>query len=165
MVNVLPQLLSFCVHEDIASVGPRWKQWLKRFEMFLANHDMKDATRKRALLLYSAGEEVSDIFEALSDQGEEKDYAKAAAAFNEVQQKVNKTYEIYMFRNATQSSGETLDSYCTRVRRLGQTCKFDHKVEEILVAHSQVLLTFTITARCSPGRHKSQRITRLGKAN
>ena len=110
MVNVLPQLLSFCVHEDIASVGPRWKQWLKRFEMFLANHDVKDATRQRALLLYSAGEEVSDIFETFPHQGEEKDYAKAVAGY--FWPKVNKGYESYMLRNATPSTGESLDSYC-----------------------------------------------------
>ena len=53
---------------------------------------MKDATRKRALLLYSAGEEVSDIFETLPDQGEEKDYAKAVTALNGYfHPKVNKT--------------------------------------------------------------------------
>ena len=50
--------------------------------MYLAAHDVKDATRKRALLLYSAGEEVSDIFKTLPDQGEEKDYAKAVTALN-----------------------------------------------------------------------------------
>ena len=132
MANVVPPFPSFSVHEDNASVGPRWKKWLKLFEMYLAAHDVKDATRKRALLLYSAGEEVSDIFETLPDQGEEKDYAKAVTALNGYfQPKVNKTYEIYMFRNASQNSGESLDSYCTRLRRLAQTCEFDHEDEEI----------------------------------
>jgi len=94
--------------------------------------DVKDATRKRALLLYSACEEVSDIFETLPDQGEEKDHAKAVTALNGYfQPKVNKTYEIYMFRNATQNSGESLYSYRTRLRRLAQTCEFDHVDEEI----------------------------------
>jgi len=70
--------------------------------MYLAAHDVKDATRRRALLLYSAGEEVSDMFETLHDQGEEKDYAKAGTALNGyLQPKLNKTYKIYMFRNAT----------------------------------------------------------------
>ena len=132
MANVLPPFPSFSVHEDNASVGPRWKKWLKRFEIFLAAHDVKDATRKRALLLYSAGEEVSDIFETLPDRGEEKDYAKAVTALNAYfQPKVNKTYEIYMFRNASQNSGESLDSYCTRLRRLAQTCEFANEDEEI----------------------------------
>ena len=36
-----------------------------------------------------------------------------------------------MFRNATQNPGELLDSYCTRLRRLAQTCEFANKDEEI----------------------------------
>jgi len=125
MANVLSPFPSFSVHEDNASGGPR-------FEMYLAAHDVKDTTSKRALLLYSAGEEVRDIFETFTDQGEEKDYAKAFTALNGYfQPKVNKTYEIYMFRNATQNSGEALDSYCTRLRRLAKTCEFDHADEEI----------------------------------
>ncbi len=81
MANVLPPFPSFSVHEDNASVGPRWKKWLKRFEMYLAAHDVKDATRKRALLLYSAGEEVSDIFETLPDPGEEKGLCESSDCF------------------------------------------------------------------------------------
>ena len=100
--------------------------------MYLAAHDVKDPTRKRALLLYSAGEEVSDIFKTLPDQGEEKEYKKAVAALNAYfQPKVNKTYETYMFRNATQNLGESLDSYCTRLRRMAQTCEFTNEDEEI----------------------------------
>ena len=104
MANALPPFPSFSVHEDNASNGPRWEKWLKRFEMYLAAHDVKDATRKVALLLYSAGEEVSDIFETLPDQGE--GYENAVTALNGYfQPRVNKTYEIYMFRNATKNSG------------------------------------------------------------
>ena len=132
MANILPPFPPFSVHEDDASVGPRWKKWLKRCEMYLAAHEVKDPTRKRALLLYSAGEEVADIFETLPDQGEEKEYDKAVTALNAYfQPKVNKTYEIYMFRNATQNPGELLDSYCTRLRRLAQTCEFANEDEEI----------------------------------
>ena len=65
MADVLPPFPLYSVHHDDASVGPRWRKWLKDFEIYLAAHDVKDATRKRALLQYSAGEEVSDIFETL----------------------------------------------------------------------------------------------------
>ena len=79
MANILPPFPSFSVHEDHASVGRRRKKRLKRFQMYFAAHDVKDPTRKRTLLLYCAGEEVSDIFETLPDQGEEKEYEKAVA--------------------------------------------------------------------------------------
>ena len=94
MANILPPFPSFSVHEDDTSVGPRWEKWLKRFEIYLAAHDVKYPTRKRSLLLYFAGEEVSDIFGTLPDQGEAKDYEKAVTTLNAYfQPKVNKTYE------------------------------------------------------------------------
>ena len=94
MANILPPFPSFSVHEDDASVGSRWKKWLKPFQIYLAAHDVKDPTRKRALLLYSAGEEVGDIFETLPDQGKEKEYEKVVAGLDAYfQPKVNKTYE------------------------------------------------------------------------
>ena len=100
--------------------------------MYLAAHDVKDPTRKRALLLYSAGEEVSDIFETLPDQGEEKEYEKAVPALNAYfHPKLNKTYETYMFSSGTQNPGESLDSYCIRLRLLAQTCEFTNEDEEI----------------------------------
>ena len=137
--NILPPFPSFSVHEDNSSVGSRWKKWFKRFEMYLAAHDVKDSTRKRALLLYSAGEEVSDIFETLPNQGEEKDYQAAVDALNAYfQPQVNKTFEVYKFRNATQDPGEPLDSYHTRLRRLAQLCEFPDEEEEI---KSHIILT------------------------
>ena len=137
--NILPPFPSFSVHEDNSSVGSRWKKWFKRFEMYLAAHDVKDPTRKRALLLYSAGEEVSDIFETLPNQGEEKDYQAAVDALNAYfQPQVNKTFEVYKFRNATQDPGEPLDSYHTRLRRLAQLCEFTDEEEEI---KSHIILT------------------------
>ena len=79
-----------------------------------------------------AGKEVGDIFETLSDQGEAKDYEKARTVLNAYfQPKVNKNYDNYVFRNATQNPGESLDSYCTRLRHLAQTCEFANEEEEI----------------------------------
>ena len=55
-------------------LGPRWKAWLKRFETFCVASDIKNTTRKRALLLYLAGPNVMDIFETLAETGEDSDY-------------------------------------------------------------------------------------------
>ena len=74
--------------------------------------------------------------------------------------KVNKTYEIYKVRNATQNSGETLDTYCTQLRRLAQTREFDKEDKEIK-SHRHVLFIFTPTAKSSTRRHGSQNFTRL----
>ena len=158
MANILPPFPSFSVHEDDTSISPRWKKWLKRFQMYLAAHDGKDATRKRAPLLYSAGEEVSDIFETLPDQGEEKEYEKAVAGLDVYfQPKVDKTY---VFGIAAQNVGESLDSYCTRLRRRAQTCEFTTEDEEI---KSQIVVSCLSSRlyRRALSRHESQSSTRL----
>ena len=131
--------------------------------MYLTAHNVEDMTCKRVLLLYSTGEEFSDIFETLPDQGEQNEYEKAVVALNACfQPKVNKTYKIYIFRNATQNSGESLDSYCTRLRHLAQTCKFTNEDEENnQVTHSRVLFTLTFTSKSSSRRHESQSSTQL----
>ena len=59
------------------TLSVRWKEWLRRFEWFSVAMGIKDETRKRALLLYTAGNEVEKIFATLSDVGEDKDYKKA----------------------------------------------------------------------------------------
>lgn len=52
----------------------RWKKWLQRFENVIIALDIKDDTRKRAMLLHYAGEGVQDIFDTFTDTGEAKDY-------------------------------------------------------------------------------------------
>ena len=73
----LSSLGKFDPYSDPTTLSVRWKEWLRRFERFLVAMDIKDETRKRALLLYTAGNEVEKIFAILSDFGEDKDYKKA----------------------------------------------------------------------------------------
>ena len=80
MVNVLPPFLSSSAHEDNASVGPRWKKWLKHSGMYLVTHDVKEATpRERGY--YTPLVKKSATYLTLPDQEGEKDYAKAVGCF------------------------------------------------------------------------------------
>ena len=45
--------------------------------------DIKDDTRKRAMLLYQAGPQVSKVFKTLSNTGEDKDCKVALKKLNE----------------------------------------------------------------------------------
>ena len=69
MATSLPIFSSFPVHEAAAEV--RWRKWLNRLENMLIGMDIKDVKRQRALLLHYAGEDVNDIFETLTDTGED----------------------------------------------------------------------------------------------
>ena len=131
MAVSLPTFPAFQVHLD-GNVGPRWKKWLARFENLIVGMGIGDAKRKRALLLHYSGPEVDEIFDTLENTGEDKDYQtgveKLTAHFNP---QVNTTYEVYNFRKAQQSEGESLDSFHTRLRTLAKTCEFADANKEI----------------------------------
>lgn len=98
----LPIFAQFDVHAD-SNIRPRWTKWLTRFERLLVGMNITDATQKRALLLHYAGPDVDDIFETLSETGEEKDYKKAVDCLNAYfVPKRNTVYEEYQFRQAKQ---------------------------------------------------------------
>ena len=69
----LSGLGNFDLYSDPTTLSLRWKEWLRRYKRFLVAMDMKDDTRKRALLLYAAGNEVEKNFATLSEVGQDKD--------------------------------------------------------------------------------------------
>ena len=131
MEATLPSFPAFDITDDQNS-SSRWKKWLQRFENFIVALDIKDNTRKRAMLLHYAVDGVQDIFDTLSDTGEAKDYKCAKDKLSEYfSPKINIAYETYKFRQAKQLAGETLDSYHVRLRHLAATCDFPDVEREI----------------------------------
>ncbi len=127
----LPNFPPFDVHAD-GNVGPRWKKWLTRFERLLVATNVTEPKQQRALLLHYAGPSVDDIFDTLSDTGEDKDYKTAVDALNAYfMPKVNSAFEEYNFRQAKQQHGENIDGFHTRLRQLAQTCEFANVDKEI----------------------------------
>ena len=71
------------------NLGPRWKRWFAKFELYADSKDLIIVTdkddnkqRRRAMLLHLAGEAVQDIFDTLPGTGGVKDYTKACDALN-----------------------------------------------------------------------------------
>ena len=115
-----------------ASLAARWRLWLRDFDTFLIASGIRDATRKRALLLYQAGSRVREIFHQLEDVGTDAEYDKARdklIAYFEPQK--NQRYEVYKFRQTRQEEGETLDKFHTRLRNLSSSCEFTNPDFEI----------------------------------
>ena len=126
---VIPNFDPFDVHADSA-IAQRWRKWIKRLENLFVAANIKNAERQRALLLHYAGEEVCDIFEVLPDTGE--DFKTAKEALTEYfDPKKNVEYEIYKFRQTKQNTGETMDTYHSRLRRLAARCEFTDVDKEI----------------------------------
>ena len=91
-----------------------------------------DQKRKRALLLYQAGQRVREIFKQIPESGEEDDYDTAKTKLQQhFQPQRNRRYEVYSFRQAKQERGETLDQFHTRLRSLAQSCEFADVTFEI----------------------------------
>lgn len=97
----LPPLPPFDPHGDQSSLSQRWKAWIKRFDTYLIATNITDKKQRRAMLLYQAGPETQEIFETLTDTGE--DYATAKEKLETYfSPKKNVDYEVFQFRQATQ---------------------------------------------------------------
>lgn len=134
----LPSFPPFVIGDNPTAVASRWGEWLDRFENYLAAMDIKEATRKRAMLIHFAGEDVYKIFRTLDETGEPKDYGVAKAKLTEhFKPQQNIEYERYVFRRTHQQASETLDQYHTRLKQLASTCEFADVSAEI---KSQIIL-------------------------
>ena len=121
MAASLPNFPSFPVHENNAET--RWRKWISRLENLFICLEIKDKKRQRALLLHYAGEDVNEIFDTLTDTGE--DIATAKLKLKEYfAPKKNTEYEVYRFRQTKQSPEETIDSFYTKLRQLALNCEF-----------------------------------------
>ena len=98
--------------------------------------NLKDDTRKRALLLHYVGESVHDIYEA--------EKGNSPATYDETKKvlsvyfepKRNVQMEIFNFRSCKQKSSQSLDDFVIELRTLSKTCEFANPEAEIL---SQVI--------------------------
>ena len=120
-----------------ASLAAKWRLWIEDFEMFILASGITDPKRKRALLLYQAGQRVREIFRQLQDTGTEADYDTAKTKLQEYfEPQHNRRYAVYRFRQAKQEAHETLDQFHTRLRSLAQTCNFhdvDFEIEQQII--------------------------------
>ena len=116
-------LAPFSVLSDSSTLSQRWTKWVKSFEYFLVASNVTDKKRQRALLLHLAGPEVQEVFETLSDTGD--DYATALDKLNAYfNPQKNIPFERHTFRQAAQDPSETMDAYVTRLKRLVKTCDY-----------------------------------------
>jgi hypothetical protein len=69
----LATIPNFDPYIDVENISSRWKSWLARFENFLVAIDIKEIERKKALLLYHAGEHVFAIYQRLSTKTNDQD--------------------------------------------------------------------------------------------
>jgi len=62
-----------------SALGPRWKKWLQLFQYFLVAKGVVNDVQKKALLLHTAGIEVQELFETLTDPGPMEEFEEDTA--------------------------------------------------------------------------------------
>ena len=119
----LPTLQPFDPHGEPTSVGQRWKQWKNSLSYYVTASGIRDNERKRAILLHLVGQQCQEIFETFTDTGNTFDEAlqKFDAHFS-VQK--NTPFERHKFHQAKQESGESIDQFITRLRKLSIYCEY-----------------------------------------
>lgn len=141
LMNLLGRPPAFDATGDASTLSVRWTSWLEEFEayadsvgLFLADA-ATDATKqqRRALLLYTAGKEVRNIFTNLPDTGTATEYKKAVDALDKhFKIKPNKTFQRHKFRKITQSETETISQLVAKLRINSEGCEFADLDQEII---------------------------------
>ena len=54
---------------ETAGISARWERWLRAFELFAKGRGVQNVNQKKALLLYTAGLDVQDIYFMLNEEG------------------------------------------------------------------------------------------------
>lgn len=66
---------------DHRTIAQRWEKWTKSLDYYIRASGVTDQKQKRAILLRLAGSDVQEIFETLSNTGD--DYKTALEKLNE----------------------------------------------------------------------------------
>lgn len=140
-IDVTP-LPTFSPLSDPTTLSQRWLIWKKRFETYLVALNITDNKQKRVLLLYQTGQETHEIFDTFTDKGSSDDYDRALEKLNGYfSPKKHVDYEVFQFRQAKQLDHETVDQFCTRLRKLAIHCEFHDSEKEIKAAVIQHCLS------------------------
>ena len=125
----LPPFPPFDPFSDPATVGERWKKWVRRFENLLISLREYESTVQRGLLLTYVGESVNDIFDILPDTG--STYESAVKSLTDhFQPKVNKSVAIYDFRELVQGMDEPLNEFYRKLKTKAANCGFGANEDE-----------------------------------
>ena len=139
-INLLGRPPAFEAVGDAQTLSIKWTSWIEEFEAYadsvglFVNEDSADSVKqqRRALLLYTAGKEVRDIFANLPEKGTATEYDKAVTALTKhFKVKPNKTFQRHQFRKLAQNDTETVAQFVGRLRLNADGCEFDNVDEQI----------------------------------
>ena len=114
------------------TVGLRFEKWTKRLDLLFTAIDITDAKRKKAILLHYGGEELSDIFETLTIQGDSDDYQKTVKTLKDhFTPRDCIDQHVYNFHKEVQRPNENISAFHTRLQLIAKQCRFANANDEI----------------------------------
>ena len=114
------------LHIDVSGTQQQqsWLDWIETLSTYFTAVGITDGKRQKALLLYTAGEDLRKIYKTLEDTGD--DYKSAVKVLTEYfTDKKNLVFERHKFRQLIQGKTESVKTYATRLLELSRTCDFD----------------------------------------
>ena len=116
--------------QETTNLGKKWKVYQQEIDLFLLASGITQDIQKRAVLLHSSGKRVREIFSTLANTG--TSYEDACNSLDGYfSPKKNTIYERWVFRNTKQAPEESVFSYVTKLRKLGETCEYTDLEEEV----------------------------------
>ena len=126
----------FATNTEPSRLATTWTKWLTSFDIYITAAGIKDAARKKALLLHCVGEGLQDIFATLTVAAADDDndeFKQATTALTgHFAPKKNKRFERHLFRNCAQGESETMNQYVTKLRTLVKSCEYTDANDAII---------------------------------
>ena len=120
----LPVLGPLSVNTDTTVLSQEWERFVGHFAMYLAAAGVTDKKQQRALLLHLAGPDVQDVFVMLPDTGDAdaQDTAPDKLTGYSASRR-NIPFLRHQFRQATQETRESIDSFVNKITNTLQTLR------------------------------------------
>ena len=129
-----PRAMDFTAHANLAE---GWRSFKERFNLYLraSGANEKAESTQVAILVHTMGEQAIEIYRTfVFENPADKD--KLTAVQDKFESyftpKTNVVLERFNFNKATQSEGEQIESYLTRLRLLAKTCEYGDLTDSLI---------------------------------
>ena len=112
-----------------------WRSYSERLEFFFTADDIKDAEKKKAILLSSSGSKTYKLFHGLTAPAKpgDKTFAELVKLIkNHLSPKPNPIAERFRFNTRDRQSEESVANYVAEFRRLTEHCEYGTSLNEML---------------------------------
>jgi hypothetical protein len=136
-MGMMPHMEPFDPEGNPANLAQRWEKYLERFDRTMNAYGITEDSRKRDCLLIFIGVKTERIYDNIKASLTGTTYKIVSEGFTaHFSPQKNVTTLRYQFNMSVQKEGETLDTYCSRLRTLIRDCK--HADEDDVLVHHMI---------------------------